>query len=171
MSGKKRTEHVRLRTAREKKFVKNIVQTGEIGRSAVLAGYSDPSYGTRLLQTDRVKRAILVALDQAGIEDSYLARKLKEGCEATYPLKRASNGEIIQDRDPDYFTQAIYLDKILKVRGDYAPEKHEVTEKKIVVMITPDLIKGLVDAEAITEIEAEEVKQLPPQTEDATGKN
>lgn len=165
----KKKKRVELKSVREKKFVKNIVQCGGIGKSAVLAGYSDPSYGTRLLQVERVKGAVLQALEDAGLGDRYLATKLKEGCEAVYPIKKSSSGSVIQDNDPDYFVRSIYLDKVLKVRGDYAPEQHEVTEKKIIVMITPGFMKGLIDTEVLSLDEVKELKALPEHMKEIDG--
>ena len=160
MSGKKRAG-LKLCTQREKKFVKAIVETSEVGKSAVRAGYSDVTYGSKLLKSPRVLNAIAEAMEKAGIHDEFLAVKLKEGLGATYPQKFSSRGKMVQDVSPDFFTRSIYLDKALKIKGAYAPEKREITEKKIMIMITPEFVKGLVDSEAITDLEFEEIKQLP----------
>lgn len=156
---KGRTKDLRKgpRNIREKKFIKNVALTQEIGRSAVLAGYSDPSYGTQLLKNPRIREAVIAAMEKAGVTESLLFSKLKEGLEAVYPKKYGARGQLVQDNEPDFFTRAIYLDKGLKVYGAYAPEKQEVTEKRIIVMITPEFVKGLVDTGAVKQ---EEVKEL-----------
>ncbi len=171
-TGRKRRENP-LRNIREKKFVKAFLETHEIGRSAVLAGYADPTYGSKLMRNPRILTAIQEAMEKAGIHDEYLAKKLKEGLEATYPMKYSSRGRVIQEREPDYFTRAIYLDKAFRIRGDFAPEKQEVTEKRISIVITPELVKGLLDSEAIS---VEELKELAsaekrPQLEEKNATN
>jgi len=161
MSGKKGQKRLKqLSNIREKKFIKSLVKTGEIGRSSVLAGFSDPTYGSKLIRNPRIASEIVKAMEKAGIDDPYLMTKLKEGCESVYPEKRASNGNITQKREPDYFTRSIYLDKALKIKGHYSPERHEILEKQIIINITPELVQGLLDTNAILPEEVQEIKQL-----------
>lgn len=149
-------------TARERKFVRKVVELDEVGKAAIAAGFANRQYGSKLIKKPHIREAILQAMEKRGIDDSYIAQKIKEGLEATYPKKFSSNGSLMQDNEPDYFTRGQYLDKVLRVAGAYSPEQHEVhKETQIVITFTPDLVKGLIDAEVIdAEIIKEELPQL-----------
>lgn len=159
-------------TQREKKFVKKLVETSEIGKAAVLAGYADPSYGSKLMREPRILTEIQKALAKEGIHEGYIARKIKEGLEAVYPKKYAANGQLVQDNEPDFFTQSVWMDKLLRIRGDYAPERFESVSKSIELKLDLTLVKGLKDAGAITDVEAAELigeekpEELPAPTEE-----
>ncbi|MEM2111667.1 MAG: terminase small subunit [Candidatus Bathyarchaeia archaeon] len=144
-------------TPREKRFVKKVIQMNEIGKAALAAGYSHKEYGSMLLKKEHIRQAILEKMQEQGITDSYIAQKIKEGLEATYPKKFASNGSIIQENEPDYFTREKYLDKVLKITGAYDNEVKEIHEKReVVIVMTPEMLKGLQDAGVI---DAEIIKE------------
>ncbi len=63
MSGKKRTS-TGLRSIREKRFVKHLVETGEIGKSATLAGFHDPAYGSKLIKNPRIASEIVLVMEK-----------------------------------------------------------------------------------------------------------
>jgi hypothetical protein len=155
-------------TAREKKFVKKVLEYEQIGKAALAAGYANREYGSALLKREHIRQAVLEAMDKVGINSGYIAQKLKEGLEATYPKKYSSKGKVVQENEPDFFTRGQYLDKALKVSGAYDTETKEVhTQRELVLVITPELAKGLVDAEII---DVEEIKMLPEQKESKDGK-
>jgi len=150
-----------LLTAREKRFVKKVVQTGNITQSALSAGFADRCYGSVLMRKEAVREAILKCLEKEGITTELIAKKLREGLDATHPKRFSAKGTLIQDSDPDYFNRGIYLDRCLKLAGFEGGGNEfgdNMKPNQITIVITPELTKALVDAEVI---DVEEVKQLP----------
>lgn len=137
---------------KQKKFVKKYIETGNLAKSAELAGYNS-QHGSYLKQQPKIQNEIQLALKKVGLDDESAARKLKEGQEATY-VKKDKGKEY-----PDYHARHKYLDTQIKLEGWYAPEKHEMQQKKLVVILSPELRKGLIDARAITEAEAEVIEE------------
>lgn len=66
-------------------------------------------------QKPEVQRAILVALETEGITDALIAKKIKEGLEAT---SVKTHEGIVVGEFTDYFARHKYLETALKVRGD-----------------------------------------------------
>lgn len=151
---------------RRKKFVKNLVDGLGVGQAALRAGYATRTEGSALLREPSVLTALQEAMSKAGIDDEYLSSKIKEGLEATYPEKRTKDGSILQDAAPDFFTRGQYLDKALKVRGDYAPERHIDQKQILTINVNMDTIRGLkdcgvIDVEEITDDRRESPQALP----------
>ena len=101
-------------------------------RAALIgAGYSESTADkapNSVLGKIRVQSALLEAFDKIGINDTYLAKKHKALIEAVTPAAIAKG-----------------LDMAYKLRGEYAPEKHE--------MLTESY------ADRIKRLEAEEANQ------------
>ena len=138
-------------TGMQKKFVKNYVKTGKVSSSALKAGYKDIHYGSYLKSQPRVQTAIQTALEKAGLDDNNLAIKLKEGTEAWYVKKEGG------EHYPDYHAQAKFTDMTIKIKGGYAPEKHEIEHKQIVLNFDSATVAGLLDSKAISPKEAQAV--------------
>lgn len=138
-------------TKQQKKFVRNYVETGKVSESALRAGYVDQHYGSYLKAQPKVQSAIQKALDDAGLDDINLAKKLKEGTEAWYVKKEGG------EEYPDYHAQAKFTDMAIKIKGGYAPEKHEIEHKQIVLNFDSNTVAGLLDAKAISPLEAKAV--------------
>ena len=100
----------------------------------------------RWMQKDLGVRSYMFReMEKVGITDPYIAMKMKEGMAAmTKPVKEG--GEMYDD----YFVRKQYIDMYFRLKGMYAPEKSEHTEKVIVLNMTPQMVQGLVDSEAIT---------------------
>ena len=130
---------------KQKKFIKKVVETGNYRKSADLAGY-DAGYGSYLMRQPKIRTELQLALEKAGLTDDTLAEGLKEGQEATYVRKDGGTAY------PDYHARHKYYDTQIKIEGGYAPEKHEITQKKLILNITIDTIKGLKDARGDTEV-------------------
>jgi hypothetical protein len=94
---------------------------------------------------------------KAGIDDKYLSSKIREGLEATYPTKRSKDGNVLQAEAPDFFTRGLYLDKALKVRGDYSPERHIEEKRTLTINVNMEMARGLIDCGAVT---IEEIQRL-----------
>jgi len=157
----------------QRKFVRNVVRTGKIGQSALRSGYSHREYGSHLIKQPKIKRAIEEALERAKITDDRLAKNLSDGLDATWPAKKAKDGSVLQAGHPDHLNRRGYQDMIHRIRGDYAPDKLEVSEKLIVINLNIGTLNGLLDSGAITEAEKEEIINLPPEAVEqiTTGEN
>lgn len=145
MTAVKRTRANAKPNVRQRKFIKNLTSGMGVGQSALRAGYSDKSEGSALLKNPVVLTALQTAMDRAGIGDDYLSSKIKEGLEATYPEKKAKDGSVLQAAAPDFFTRGQYLDKALKVRGDYAPERRIEQKQILTINVNMDTLRGLKD--------------------------
>lgn len=150
----------------QKKFVKQVARTNKIGQSALAAGFSDPHYGSYLMRQPQIQSALQVEMEKIGITDEFLAKKLKHGLNAYYPPKKEGGRKY-----PDFFTRNQYMKDVLKVRGDLKDRQEiDITKKQIVVMITPEMTKGLLDSGAINKEEAQEIIEHEP-IEDEDGKD
>ena len=136
---------------KQKKFIRKVVETGNYRKSAELAGY-DAQYGSYLARQPKIQTELQQALVKAGLTDDTVAEKIDEGQKATY-VKKDGGTEY-----PDYHARHKYVDMQIKIGGGYAPEKHEIQQKKLVIILSPELRKGLIDARAITEAEAEVIE-------------
>ena len=136
---------------KQKKFIRKVVETGNYRKSAELAGY-DSGYGSYLMRQPKIQTELQLALEKAGLTDETIAKKIKEGQKATYVKKDGGKAY------PDFHARHKYLDTQIKIGGGYAPEKHEIQQKKLVVILSPELRKGLIDAEAMTEEEMEVIE-------------
>ena len=157
MAGVKRTKKPAKVNVRRKKFVKNLVSGMGVGESALRAGYAHKTEGTALLREPSVLTALQTAMDKAGIDDEYLSCKIKEGLNAEYPEKLRKDGSVLQPSAPDFFVRQLYLDKALKIRGDYAPEKSIQENRTLTINLNMSLAKGLRDCGII---EPEEIQRL-----------
>ncbi|MBW1975228.1 MAG: terminase small subunit [Deltaproteobacteria bacterium] len=140
-------------TVRQRRFVKAIMEGCSQTDAAIRAGYK-PSNATdtasKLIRTNETVRAMLLSeFEKAGITDRLVAEKMREGLDAMTPPRKEGGS-----RYEDFFVRKQYLDIYFRLIGAYAPEKVEMTEKKIVINITPEFVKGLMDAKAIDETEA-----------------
>ena len=136
---------------RQKKYVRRLAETGKILKSATDVGYKDPRYGSQLMMNPKILTALQQELDSLGVDKNLIVRKIKKGLNATRVIKDGGQ------KYEDFHAQHKFLDMLLKVRGDYAPEKHQIEERKITIVITPETLKGLKDAKAITDDDIEEL--------------
>ena len=105
--------------------------------------------GYRWLQ--KVNISVEELLDKMEMTDGYLSGKLYEGLDATkvisvipIPPKKSrenntdlpeANSKNIEFIDvPDYNVRVKYLDMALKLKGKFPAEKHEITERKVIVL-------------------------------------
>ena len=142
---------------KQQRFIKAVLEKETIAEAAKEVGYH-PVHASWLLKQEHIRKALLEEMDKQGITLSQLSKKIKEGLEAVLPRKYSPKGQLIQDNEPDYYVRSIYLDKALKILGAFAPNQEEKVQKTINITITPEVIKGLLDAEAITTAEILEVR-------------
>ncbi len=131
-----------------KKFARRVAKTGEVLKSATDVGYKG-NYGSQLMKNEKIQTAIQVEMDRIGTTTEKVARKIDEGMDAYRVIRDGGK------KYPDFHVRKEYIDMAVKIRGDYAPEKHQITQEKLVLIITPETIKGLKDAEAITDADAD----------------
>jgi len=137
---------------KHKKFVKALAKTGDVRRSTQLAGYEDPTYGSFLQRQPHIQTALQQALEKEKLNDDKVASEIKNGLKATY-VKKDGGQEYT-----DHHARHKYLDTLIKIKGGYAPEKHEIRQEKLNLIVTPDVIKGLKDAKAISKEEADVIE-------------
>jgi len=101
------------------------------------------------MRQPKIQSELQLALDNAGLGNDVIASKIQEGLEATYVKKDGGT------QYKDYHAIHKYLDMAVKIGGGYAPEKHEIKQEKLTLIVTPEVIKGLKDARAITEADLE----------------
>lgn len=133
---------------RMKKYVRRVAETGEIIKSAQDVGYKG-NYGSQLMRNPKILTALQEELELLDVTKTVIVRKIKKGLNATRVIKDGGK------KYPDFHAQHKFLDMLLKIRGDYAPEKHEIRQERLVIVYGADMRKGLIDAEAITEKEAD----------------
>lgn len=145
----------------EKKFKKHIVQGEKVGNAALRAGYAHPGYGSFLMSQEKIQTAIKLALEKAGATDDLAAKRIKEGMSAKMPVMLYKDGKPKMKSTPDHFNRRGYIDMYMKATGGYAPEKHEVQKKVVIIQVNMDMGKGLLDAGKITKKEFEELQHEP----------
>lgn len=122
--------------------------------AARVAKYKDVyGAGHRLMKTDDVRQYMMQKFEDIGITNDEIAFRMKDGLDAMTPPKKEGG-----TRYEDFFTRRLYLDMYFRLRGLYAPEKTEHIEKRIVINMTPELIKGLKDSGAIDQEEVDYIE-------------
>jgi hypothetical protein len=117
-------------TIRQRRFVQAMVDptTKSASEAAIKAGYSEKGAGveaTRALRNATVRTALVEAMREAGIDEARLSGVMSAGLDIKDPNARHK-----------------YLETILKVRGDFAPEKHQVETVSIVAMVQKAVLEG-----------------------------
>ena len=141
-------------TYKQRKFVKQLAKTGEIGTSAELAGF-ERSYGSKLMRSNKILTLLHQELEKQGVDNDLVVGRLKEGLDAYYVKKDGGK------RYKDFHAIFKYLDMYMKLGGHYAPEKHEVIkrEEKVNITFSPEFMEALLDSKALTPEEADEVRE------------
>lgn len=119
----------RTLTKKQKGFVKDFIKTGN-GTQAALQNYDTKN--RRVAQTiasENLSKPIIVKTLQEQLPDELLAKVHLEGLQAK-AFRFSPEGEMIQV--DDFATRHKYLDSAYKLRGDFAPEKHIVIQKKLI---------------------------------------
>lgn len=140
-------------TLKQRKFIKFYLQSGNVSKSALKAGYSLGVSGFENLQKPTVLEAIQKLQEKEGITDEYLIRELKQLLEAkklhvcniyikdkkgNLQVNRNSKGFIEVD---DNQTQFKALELLLKLKGklkDHVRHSGEInTDERRIVIISP----------------------------------
>ena len=126
------------RTLKERKFIAAYIENN--GNAAKTYRATHPKYkgenahvmGCRMLAKVNITTNEL--LDEMGMNDEQLHQKLLEGLEAMKAI--AVDKELI-DAD-DFPTRHKYLDTAYKLKGAYPAEKHDVEERRTIVLKKKD---------------------------------
>jgi len=102
-------------TVMQRKFVVGIASGHDQKTAAEEAGYCHPAVaGYKLMQSQVVKRAMADLLEEEGLSDAFIARKLHQFCEAK---KKDEIGEV-----PDFHVQLRGLEMLCRLRGLFKSE-------------------------------------------------
>lgn len=151
---KKRVTNKKAKTAL--KFAKKLVKHGDKELAAKQCGLA-PKYAYQIAKQPEFLTALQIVLDAEGLDDLKIAQTIKEGLSATYVRKDEGK------EYPDWHAIDKFLDKLIKIKGGYAPEKTEHIEKKMVFNVTPETIKAMRDCD----IPKDEIKILVGSEEDS----
>ena len=110
-------------------------------KAAVLAGYSADSAddaGASLLRNPQVQRSILQAFVRQGIDDDFLAAKVRAGLDATATWRHVNRetGKVIERTDPDPYARHKYVETAMRARGDFPKEDNGPTAALILKLPT-----------------------------------
>jgi phage terminase small subunit len=148
---------------RQQKFVKALAQTGKVHESAMRAGYTDGHYGTELLRNEKIRAAVLLQMERAGVTNELLMQKLREGLDAKYPDKVVVDKAGVEhkiDGGTDFFTRKHYLEQALRLKNAYPAEKGDTAPRTVNIIISEKAIAGLMDAGAIVDGDIIDVPEL-----------
>lgn len=143
----------------DKTFIDTLTKTGS-KREAMQAarpGINEraaSAAATKTLERPEIVNALLAAHKAAGLDETYLTKKLKEGLDAKETKFFAHNGVVQDTRDTiDYGTRKGYLELAHKIRKDLVPDQAGTNTGAIIINVTE--IKGMQPAEVV---DAEEHK-------------
>ena len=157
---KKEEKKPRPLTGREKKYVKYRADGCKVGESSLRAGFATPQYGTYLKGQEHIQSAIQEALVKVGLTDELIAKRLKEGVDATHPEKKSKDGVVlIAKGQADFFTRHKYIETTMKAKGSLAQEGTQVKNQQINIIVTPDVAKGFLDSGVIDKKEHKDLKE------------
>ena len=137
-----------------KNFIRHLLSGKPISQSSRLAGFGNQT-GYGLMKNPAIQNELARQMEEAGISDKYLARKIKQGLNAR-TIPQRENGT----RYDDQFVRRQFVDMAIKVKGGYAPEKLETEHKVIQIVIDSNMIGALKDAKAISDSDLEDIKVL-----------
>ena len=95
-----------------------------------------------------------------GCTDEFVAKRLKEGADATHPERRNKDGIVIVKKSPDFFIRHKHIETIMKAKGSLAQEGTKVHNQQINIMVTPDVAKGFLDSGVINKKEHKDLKEF-----------
>lgn len=155
-------EHMQDLTPKQRRFVEEVVKTGEPSNSAAVA-YPDqkqPSQqGYENLKKPYIRQAIVAEMKEQGITDELITSKLKQGLAA----EKIHTSHTEPDRViPDMNTRLKYIKEINKLKGSY-PDKVTRVEKRTANL---HLYQGLDTKELEKRLEktAKSIKELEAET-------
>jgi len=110
---------------RQQEFVQEVIKTGSIAESGKKL-YGDPKIGELEAKNENVSNAIKLVLDNAGLSDESLVRKLKE--QIDQPTRKAFASDVVKS-----------LEMAFQLKGSFPAKKLDVTTKNLNVDIMMDM--------------------------------
>lgn len=150
-------------TRQHRKFVEGLSDGMTQPAAAQYAGFAS-SYGKDLARVPAIKTLLMQKLEEKGLTEDKIAEKLAEGLDAMAP-PRKDGGTLY----PDNFVRKQYLDLLCRIRGDYAPDKTEHTEKKIQITLDLGMLKSLKDSGMLSSEDAEVLDAEIVKSEEGAG--
>lgn len=140
-------------------FIGGLLSGKSIKDASLNAGFGQAS-GYDLMKNPAIRNELQRQMEVAGIDDKYLALKIKQGLNArTVPQKDGGK------RYDDQFVRKQWADLAIKVKGGYAPEKIESEVKVIQLVIDGNMIQALKDSRAVSNEELASLEHAPIQTD------
>lgn len=138
-------------TPQQERFIKLKARGATTMAASRGAGYS-AAYGYDLMKKESIKLALAHEMERSGINMESISNKIAEGFESMAPPRK--DGGI---QYADMFTRRQYVDMALRILGLYAPEELNVNQRVINITISPEMSKGLIDAQVLDSEELEEL--------------
>jgi len=115
-------------TMKEQGFIGDFIKGKQIRKAIknnynVKNGYNASVLGNAMLKKPRIQYAILDMMDRVGISDLRLVEKMKSLIFDGRKEVLDREGKVVQLEDPHIQIKA--LDMAMKIKGAYAPERHE----------------------------------------------
>ncbi len=138
-------------TEKQRLWLTAYLETMNASEAARRAGYRcRTEHGFEVIGSENLKKLepwVEMRLDELGLSDAALKRKLIDGLDATKILTATFKGEITDRLEViDWATRAKFLDLALRVKGMYQPEKLQVDQSGGLIVIGtgyPDAEDGL----------------------------
>lgn len=134
-------------TLPQKKFVKNVLNGDNYTEAAKNAGFSPitaKQKGHQLMQKPKIIAAIQVAISKAGITPKLLAKRLREGLDATETKTFAFNGKIMDEKEvADFKERREHIELATKLLGatDKENERDGGKDGKVHVSVVLNAIR------------------------------
>jgi hypothetical protein len=109
-------------TKKQAKLIKAIVDPNvpTIAKAGEIAGYTSRQHTHKAVQGGTVQEVLenfLSKLTAAGVTDEHLARRIKEGLDATETKFFAHEGTVVDQREcVDYYARHKYIETVSKIR-------------------------------------------------------
>ena len=143
-------------TDREKGYIKYRADGRPTGESSLRAGFSSTQYGSYLNAQEHIQSALKTAIEDVGLTDEFLAKRLKEGADATKLDIKKKGKEVVIKEVPDFGMRHKYIETSMKAKGSLKQEGETTKLQQINIIVTPDVAKGFLDSGVIDKKEHKE---------------
>ena len=146
-------------TYREKKYVGYRADGCPVGESSLRSGFSSPQYGTYLNAQEHIQSALCEAIEKVGLTDEFLAKRLKEGTDATMLVAKKKGKEVVLKEVSDFGMRHKYIETTMKAKGSLKQEGTTTKLQQINIMVTPESAQGFLDSGVINKKEHKDLKE------------
>ena len=147
------SRHIKGDITPEQAKMIHLKSMGATTREACQGAGITQSHGYVLLRQENIKAELARKMDDQGINADTITSKIAEGFESLAPPRK--DGGI---QYADMFTRRQYIDMAVRMLGLYAPEELNINQKVIHITITPEVTKGLIDAQVLEDDDLEELE-------------